>query len=81
MFSQKIWQAQLDKVSQYHAEIQRNLMIQFRENNPTESRMEQWTDRQTIFHGTLPATARGLTNTTAVDWHLKVKDMESTISV
>ena len=69
MFSQKIWHAQLDKVSQYHAEIQRNLMIQFRENNPTESRMEQWTDRQTI------------TNTTAVDWHLKVKDMESTISV
>ena len=43
-FSQKIWHAQPDKVLQYHAEIQRNLMIQFQENNPTDSRMEGWTD-------------------------------------
>ena len=40
--SQKIWQAQLDKVFKYHTEIQRNLMIQFQENNPTDSRMEGW---------------------------------------
>ena len=25
-------------------EIQRNLMIQFQENNPTDSRMERWID-------------------------------------
>ena len=31
---------------------------------------------QTLFHRIFPATARGLTSTTAVDWHLKVKDIE-----
>ena len=31
-------------------------------------------DGQTLFHRILPATARGLTSTTAVDWHLKVKN-------
>ena len=30
-------------------------------------------DSKTIFHRILPASARGLTSTTAVDWHLKVK--------
>ena len=31
-------------------------------------------DGQTLFHGICPATTRGLTSTTAVDWHyLKVK--------
>ena len=35
-----------------------------------------WKDCQTLFHGTLLATARGPTSTTAVDWHLKVKDIE-----
>ena len=44
MFSQKIWHAQLDKVFYYNAEIQRNLLIQFLENNPTPSRMEGWAD-------------------------------------
>ena len=43
-FSQKIWLAQLHKVFQYYAEIQRNLMIQFQQNNPTDSRMEEGTD-------------------------------------
>ena len=38
-------------------------------------------DRQTLFHKILPTTARGLisaaaVNKTAVDWHLKVKDVE-----
>ena len=27
-------------------------------------------------HGTLPATAGGLTSTAAADWHSKVKDIE-----
>ena len=30
----------------------------------------------TLFHRTLPATARGPTSTTAVDWHLPAKDTE-----
>ena len=30
-------------------------------------------DRQTLFHGILPATAAGLTSTDAVDWNIKVK--------
>ena len=34
-----------------------------------------WKDGQTLFHRTLSATARGPTSTTAVDWHLKVKDI------
>ena len=38
--------------------------------------MAGWKDGQTLFHGTLPATARGLTSTTAIAWHLKVKDIE-----
>ena len=33
-------------------------------------------DGQTLSHRILPATARGLTSTTAVNWHLKVKDIE-----
>ena len=30
-------------------------------------------DGQILFHRILPASARGLTSTTAVEWHLKVK--------
>ena len=33
-------------------------------------------DGQTLFHWILPATAIGLTGKTAVNWHLKVKDIE-----
>ena len=33
-------------------------------------------ERQTLFQRILPATAGGLTGTSAVDWHLKVKDIE-----
>ena len=31
---------------------------------------------QTLFHGILPSTARGLASKTAINWHLKVKDTE-----
>ena len=31
-------------------------------------------DGQTLFHRIFPANARSLKSTTAVDWHLKVKD-------
>ena len=34
-------------------------------------------DGQTLFHTILPATARGATSTTAVDWHLRVKNKKS----
>ena len=33
-------------------------------------------DGQNLFHRILPATVRGLTSTIAVDWHLKVKNIE-----
>ena len=38
--------------------------------------MTVWKDGETLLHRTLPATAMSLTSTTAVDWHLKVKDIE-----
>ena len=51
--------------------IQRNLMIQSKKT-PADDRK----DGQTLFHRILPATPRSLTSTTAVDWHLKVRDIE-----
>ena len=38
-------------------------------------------DEQTLFHRILPATARGLTSTTAVDWHLKVKNKKRDVGL
>ena len=38
-------------------------------------------DGQTLFHRILPAIARSLTSTNAVDWHLKVKDIEYDVDV
>ena len=38
-------------------------------------------DGQTLFHGILPATARGLASKTAVNWHLKVKDIEYNVGL
>ena len=38
-------------------------------------------DGQTLFHRILPATARGLTSKTAVNWHLKVKDVEYNVGL
>ena len=42
--------------------------------------MSQGKDGQTLFHGILPATARGLASKTAINWHLKVKDIELVLS-
>ena len=36
---------------------------------------------QTLFHRILPATAGELTSTTAVDWHLKVKDKKCDVGL
>ena len=41
----------------------------------TPGQTAQWKNRQTLFYRTIPATAGGQTMTTAVDWHLKVKDI------
>ena len=38
-------------------------------------------DRQTLFHKTLPATTIGLTGKNAVNWHLKVKDIEYNVGL
>ena len=40
-----------------------------------------WKNGQTLFHRTLPAAASGPTNTTAVDWHLKVKDIKCNVGL
>ena len=52
-------------------------MIQFQEN----TQMSGCKDGQTLFHRILPATARGLTSKTAVNWHLKVKDIEYNVGL
>ena len=39
------------------------------------------TDGETLFHRILPANGGGLTSTTAVDWHLKVKDIEHIVGL
>ena len=38
-------------------------------------------DGQTLFLGILPATTRGLASKTAINWHLKVKDIEYNIGL
>ena len=38
-------------------------------------------DRQTLFHGILPATTRGLASKTAINWHLEVKDIEYNVGL
>ena len=48
-------------------------MIQFEKNIQTDVRKQRWTDP--ILYGTLTATARGLASKTAINWHLKVKDI------
>ena len=54
------------------AKIERNLMIQFQGN----TQRDRGKDGQTLYHRVPPATARGLTCKTAVNWHLKVKDIK-----
>ena len=38
-------------------------------------------DGQTLFHRIFPATARALTGTAAVDWHLKVKNKKCDVGL
>ena len=38
-------------------------------------------DGEILFHRILPATTRGLSNKTAVNWHLKVKDIEYNVGL
>ena len=38
-------------------------------------------DGQILFHRILPATTRGLTSKTAVNWHSKVKDIEYNVGL
>ena len=38
-------------------------------------------DEQTLFHRTIPATAGSQTSAPAVDWHLKVKDIEYNVGL
>ena len=52
-------------------------MIQFQEN----TQMSERKDGQTLFHGILPATARGLARKTAKSWHLKVKNIEYNVGL
>ena len=74
-FSKKIilCHTQHQKSFWHHAEIQRNLMIQFQENTRTDGRTQGWTDP--ISYDT-SSYRWGPTSTTAVDWHLKVDDIE-----
>ena len=46
-------------------------MIQFQENTQRDGRTEGQTQTDP-FHRIFPATARGLTSTTAIDWHFKL---------
>ena len=61
-------------------------MAKFREISWSNSKKTHWhmwggKDRQTLFHRILPATARGLTSTTAVDWHLKAKNKKCNVGL
>ena len=38
-------------------------------------------DKQTLFQGMLTATARGLASKTAINWHLKVKNIEYNVGL
>ena len=47
----------------------------------TPRQMSGGMDGQTQFHGILPATARGLASKTAINWHLKVKNIEYNVGL
>ena len=69
----QLCQAQLHKGPYHHAKIQGNIMIQFQENTSTNG----WTEGRTDPISLDPFGYRwGLTSTAAVDWHLKVQDIE-----
>ena len=52
-------------------------MIQFQEN----TQMSESKDGQILFHGILLATARGLASKTAINWHLKIKNIEYNVGL
>ena len=52
-------------------------MIQLQENTQSYDRREGWT----LFHRFLPVIDGVLTSTTAVDWYLKVKDIEHDVGL
>ena len=47
----------------------------------THRQMSGRKDGQTLFHGILPATPRGLTSTNSVDWHLKAKNKKCNVAL
>ena len=51
--------------------------IPFQEN----TQMSESKDGQILFHGILLATARGLGSKTAINWHLKVKNIEYNVAL
>ena len=53
-------------------------MIQFQENNPTDSRMEGRADPISL---DLSHYSWGPTSTTAVHWHLKIEDVGCDVSL
>ena len=55
--------------------------IQWSNFKKTPRQMSGGKDGQILFHRILPATARGLTSKTAVNWHLKVKDIEYNVGL
>ena len=62
---------------QHPGKIQRNVMIQFKEN----TQMSGSKDGQTLFHGILRATTSGLARKTAINLHLKVKNIEYNVGL
>ena len=46
-----------------------------------ERRKNRWNNRQTLFYRAVLATMVGPTSTTAVDWHLKVRDTENDVGL
>ena len=86
MFFQKIWLCHTQhKGFYYHAQTQKNLMIEIQEKTWTDSRMEGWLGwlvaGRTLFHRALLATTKGPTSLTAVDWHLKVKGIKYSVGL
>ena len=55
--------------------------IQWSNFKKTPRQMSGGKDGQILFHRILPATARGLTTKTGVNWHLKVKDIEYNVGL
>ena len=60
-------------------------MTPFQENSQTDGRMDGqkdgWKDGLTLFYRTLPSGATDPTSTTAVNWHLKVKDTKYNVGL